>query len=226
MSLSKRTFHLALPALAFSVALTGCVSSDNEFVQPEFAPSYRQLQATPESLQGSIFQSGTERTLFEDIKARRVGDILTVLLVESTSGQNSSDNNVSQASGSTVTAPTFNGRARPNLGVSLNSENSFNGQSGSSQSNSLTGSIAVTVSGVLANGNLVIEGEKWVQINQGNEYIKLQGVVRPKDIGTFNTLYSTQVADARISYGGKGNNARNNNPGWATKILFSPLWPF
>lgn len=229
-------FQLTLPALILSAALTGCAGSPSEIEPTQFAPTYqqlaamseskRQLDAINESRQGSIFRAGSERALFEDMKARRVGDILTILLVEETSGQNSSDNNVNQASGSTVAAPSFNGRSRPNLGVSLNSENSFSGQSGSSQSNSLSGSIAVTVSDVLPNGNLVVEGEKWVQINQGKEYIRLQGVVRPRDIGSYNTLYSTQVADARISYGGKGNNARNNNPGWATKLLFSPLWPF
>lgn len=226
MLLGKKILQMKLPALVLAVTLTGCATPAQEFVQPEFAPSYQQLQASPESLQGSIFNAATAHSLFEDMKARRVGDILTVLLVESTSGQNSSDNNVSQSAGSNISAPTVAGSIRSNLGVSLNSENSFNGQSGSSQSNSLTGSIAVTVSQVLANGNLVIEGEKWLQINQGNEYIKLQGVVRPKDIGTSNTLYSTQIADARISYGGKGNNARNNKPGWASKLLFSPLWPF
>lgn len=226
MGPSRTTFYFSLPLLASLVTLTGCASHSDEFVQPEFAPSYQQLQAAPESLHGSIFQAGTQHSLFEDIKARRVGDILTVFLVESTSGQNSSDNNVSQSAGSNISAPTVAGSARSNLGVSLNSENSFNGQSGSSQSNSLNGSIAVTVSQVLANGNLIIQGEKWLQINQGNEYIKLQGVVRPRDISTLNTLFSTQVADARISYGGKGNNARNNNPGWASKLLFSPLWPF
>jgi len=226
MLLRNRAFHVTLSVLSLAVAFTGCASSTDEFVLPEFSPSYQQLQATNASRHGSIFQSGTERSLFEDIKARRVGDILMVLLVEETSGQNSSDNNVNQSTGSNVTAPNFGGRDRTNMGISLNSENSFNGQSGSSQSNSLNGSIAVTVSQVLANGNLVIEGEKWLQINQGNEYIRLQGVVRQKDIGAYNTLYSTQVADARISYGGKGNNARNNNPGWAAKILFSPLWPF
>ena len=224
--LNLKSFRFTLTALALPMTLVGCVGSGEEFVQPEFAPSYQNFQARSENREGSIFQSGTERTLFEDIKARRIGDILTVLLVEATSGQNSSDNNVSNSTGSNLGAPNFGGSSRPNMAVTFNSENSFNGQAGSSQSNSLTGAIAVTVSDVLPNGNLVIEGEKWVQINQGNEYIKLQGVVRPKDIGTFNTLYSTQVADARISYGGKGNNARSNNPGWASKLLFSPIWPF
>ena len=74
--------------------------------------------------------------------------------------------------------------------------------------------------------NLVVEGEKSIRINQANEYIKLQGVVRPKDIDAYNTLYSTQIADARISYSGKGTNSQSNSPGWGSRILFSPIWPF
>ncbi len=223
---NKRNLSIALSVLLWPILVTGCVSPAKP-AYPELLPSYQRLQtAAVEHQAGAIYQTGRVRSLYEDVKARRVGDILTVLLVEQTAGQNSSDNSVNQATAMSVATPTFGGSSRPNMAIDLGSENSFSGQSGSSQSNSLSGSIAVTVHQVLANGNLVIEGEKWVQINQGREYIRLQGVVRPIDIDTFNTLYSTQVADARISYGGTGNNARGNNPGWAAKVLFSPLWPF
>ena len=164
--------------------------------------------------------------LYEDVKARRVGDILTVMLVEETSGENSNNNSLNQTTAMNVSAPTIAGTARANLGVELGSENAFTGQSGSSQSNRLNGSIAVTVHEVLPNGNLVVQGEKSIRINQGNEFVRLKGVVRPKDINAFNTLYSTQVADARITYAGKGTSAHNSTPGWGAKILFSSLWPF
>jgi flagellar L-ring protein precursor FlgH len=190
-------------------------------------PSYEQLRGhAPPNLSGSIYQTGTEMVLYEDFKARRIGDILTVLLVEETSGQNSSDNSLNQSTEVNVAAPTFGGSVRPNMNVSLGSENAFNGQSGSSQSNRLNGSIAVTVHEVLPNGNLVVQGEKRIRINQGDEYIRLRGVVRTRDIDPFNMLYSTQVADARITYAGRGTNSHNTTPGWAAKILFSPLWPF
>lgn len=223
--MSYKGLQIILMVLLLPLALAACVSAPGD-VEPEFSLSYQASETTEIDSHGAIFQLATERALFEDMKAKRVGDILTVLLVEQTSGQNSSDNNVNQSTAMNVSTPTFGGRERPNMGISLGSENSFSGESGSSQSNSLSGSIAVTVSQVLPNGNLVIQGEKWVKINQGNEYIRLQGVIRPKDIDTTNTLFSTQIADARISYGGKGNNARGNNPGWAAKILFSSLWPF
>jgi flagellar L-ring protein precursor FlgH len=197
------------------------------YVEKDMIPSYQRLQAeTDYRQQGAIYQAGTDVSLYQDVKARRVGDILTVLLVEETSGQNSSDSNVNQSTAMSVLAPTFGGSTRPRMAIDLASENAFNGQSGSSQSNRLSGSVAVTVHEVLPNGNLVVEGEKRIRINQGNEYVRLEGVVRPRDIDAYNTLYSTQVADARISYGGKGTNARGNSPGWGAKILFSPLWPF
>lgn len=221
----NRAVKFKLAVTLFPLLVAGCASIPHEF-EPEFDLNYQRLETVQEPSQGAIYLSGTERSLFEDLKAKRVGDILTVLLVEQTSGRNSSDNNVNQSTAMSVSAPTYGGSSRPNMAISLASENAFSGESGSSQSNSLSGSIAVTVREVLPNGNLVIQGEKWVKINQGNEYIRLQGVIRPKDINTYNTLLSTQIADARISYGGQGNNSRGNSPGWAAKILFSPLWPF
>ncbi len=190
----------------------------------ELEPSYLRLQAMAPAQSGSIFQSSSSLGLFEDIKANRIGDILTVFLVEQTAGQNSADNSINQSTGMNVITPTFGGRTRPGMQIDLGSENTFSGQRGSSQSNSLSGSITVTVHAVLPNGNLVIEGEKWVRINKANEFVRLKGVVRQKDIGTNNSLLSTQVADARISYGGTG--ADGNSPGWAAKVLFSSIWPF
>lgn len=224
MRLFQRHFKLSF---AFSLVglLSGCIGSGvTGMSQPESAPSYQRIQAIEEHQQGAIFHPSTALGLYEDMKARRVGDILTVMLVEQTSGQNSADNSVSNTTDMSVATPTFGGSARPNMAIDLGSENSFNGQFGSSQSNSLNGSISVTVHGVLPNGNLIVEGEKWIRINQGNEFIRLEGVIRPKDIDTNNMLYSTQIADARISYGGTG--THGNTPGWAAKILFSPIWPF
>ncbi len=220
------TLKIVLVIIVLPILGTGCASSNNE-IEPDLVPSYERLKGIRDlRQQGAIFQAGSELSLYQDVKARRIGDILTVLLVEETSGQNSSDSSVNQTTAMSVSTPTFGGSSRPRMAIDLGSENTFDGQSGSSQSNRLNGSIAVTVHEVLPNGNLVVEGEKRIRINQGNEYIRLQGVVRPKDIDTYNTLYSTQVADARIVYGGRGTNARGNSPGWASKILFSPLWPF
>ena len=222
-----RNTHRLRPTLVLLLLtlFTGCISAQNADPEAiELEPSYLRLHALAVKQSGSIFQSGSAQGLFEDIKANRVGDILTVFLVEQTSGQNSADNSINQSTEMNVQTPTFGGSARPNMQIDLGSENSFSGQRGSSQRNSLSGSIAVTVHQVLPNGNLVIEGEKWIRINQANEFVRLKGVVRQKDIDTNNTLLSTQVADARISYGGTG--ANGNSPGWAAKVLFSSIWPF
>jgi len=225
MKIYKR-YMAALTLLLLSLGLTGCLGSRQD-TQEEYMPSYERLRAEANGYHdGAIYRQGSAMALFEDIKARQIGDILTVILVEETAGENSADNNVAQSTELNIDPPVVGGTTRADLNLDLASENSFSGQSGTSQSNRLTGSIAVTVHEVLPNGNLVVEGEKWIRINQSNEFIKLQGVVRPRDIDTYNTLYSTQVADARISYGGKGANGDSNEPGWIARILFSPLWPF
>ncbi|PCI81637.1 MAG: flagellar basal body L-ring protein [SAR86 cluster bacterium] len=214
--------------LTVLILLTGVVScttpQSNQPLEGEQEPSYLRLQSAGELPSGSLYQASSAMGLYEDIKAKRIGDILTVVLVEQTSGQNSADNSVNQSTEMNVRTPTFGGSSRANMQIDLGSENSFSGQSGSSQSNSLSGAITVTVHTVLPNGNLVVEGEKWIRINQANEFVRLKGVVRQVDIDTNNTLLSTQVADARISYGGTGTSG--NSPGWAAKVLFSSIWPF
>lgn len=212
--------------IALPLLVVGCAGAPEEFDE-EFVPSYERLQArSPTHHNGSIYSAGLGMALYEDVKARRVGDILTVILVEETSGQNSMDNSINSSTELNLDTPIFGGQSKPDFNYEVGAESAFQGASGSSQSNRLSGSIAVTVHQVLPNGNLVVEGEKWIRINKANEYVKLQGVVRPIDIGTLNTLYSTQVADARITYAGRGSNSQSNTPGWASKIIFSPFWPF
>lgn len=216
-------YRMTLVISILGVASCATPQSDQSF-DDEQEPSYLRLHTQVELPSGSLYQANSAMGLFEDNKANRIGDILTVVLVEQTSGQNSADNSVNQSTEMNVQTPTFGGSSRANMQIDLGSENSFSGQSGSSQSNSLSGSITVTVHAVLPNGNLVVEGEKWVRINQANEFVRLKGVVRQLDIDTNNTLLSTQVADARISYGGTG--THGNSPGWAAKVLFSSIWPF
>ena len=209
-----------------SVLLMSCAGSPDQ-LEEEFIPSYERLQSQPRGHNnGAIYNTGPGMALYEDVKARRIGDILTVILLEETSGENSMDNSVNSSTELNLDTPIFGGASKPDFNYEVGAESAFEGGSGSSQSNRLSGSIAVTVHQVLPNGNLVVEGEKWIRINKANEYVKLQGVVRPIDIGAYNTLYSTQVADARITYAGRGTNSQSNTPGWASKIIFSPLWPF
>lgn len=215
-----------LPLLLITLALltTGCASSSK--MEPMPMPEYDDREVELALPSGAIYEEGMGIALFQDWKARRVGDIVTVFLIEQTSGQNSSDTSLSQAQSTNISAPTFGGSTRNNMAIDLNSGRSFAGDSDSSQSNQLNGSISVTVQEVMASGNLLVSGEKWIQINQSREHIVLQGIIRTKDIGPDNSVLSTQVADARITYAGAGINKDMNTLGWAARIVFSSLWPF
>jgi flagellar L-ring protein FlgH len=180
---------------------------------------------------GAIFQTGTAQTLFDDPIARRVGDVLTIELDENTNGSKSAVTTTKKTTTEAMAAPTLLGGAltfhgRNLLNNSLNDASTFDGEGDSSQSNQLTGSIAVTVAKVLANGNLLVRGQRWITINQGREYIRLQGIVRPIDIGQDNTISSTMVADATIDYGGKGALNDANTKGWLARFFDSAWAPF
>ena len=105
-------------------------------------------------------------------------------------------------------------------------DRSFDGSGNSSQSNQLTGSITVTVAQRLSNGNLLVRGEKWLTINQGQELVRISGIVRPQDIGQDNSVPSTRVADARIAYTGRGSLADANTQGWLSRFFSSKWMPF
>jgi flagellar L-ring protein precursor FlgH len=154
-----------------------------------------------------------------------------VLLVERTDASKESSTSTARGSSIDTGLPTFAGRpitsgGTPIFNNELSSDTTFGGQADSSQSNRLDGSITVTVIERLPNGNLRVQGEKRITINQGEEFIRLDGIVRPVDIGPENTVPSTQVADAAISYSGRGNLAATNRPGWLARFFNSPWFPF
>lgn len=192
---------------------------------------YPEVTVSTAPATGSLYAGARSMSLFSDVRAMEIGDIVSVVLTESTSAAKTADTDLGKGSGVSITDPTIFGapvtiNGRYNLGTSLSSSSSFEGEASSNQSNSLSGSIAVQVSRVLPNGNLVIQGEKWIQINQGDEYIRLRGIIRPEDVSPTNTVPSTLVADARISYGGTGPLNESNTPGWLTRFFMSPLMPF
>ncbi|MFT6285462.1 MAG: flagellar L-ring protein precursor FlgH [Alcanivorax sp.] len=180
---------------------------------------------------GAVYQEGYNVLLFEDLRARRVGDIVTVVLAEATDATKSSDTTLDKSSSTVIDNPIAGGlpaefRNGYNLGFDLSSEQSFEGESGANQNNRLSGSVAVTVTRVFPGGNLYVQGEKWIQINQGDEYVRLRGIIRSVDISATNTILSTQVADARISYSSIGADSDVNKPGWLTRFFMNPVWPF
>lgn len=219
--------------LLAAALLAGC-SSPNR-VHPDYAalepaveyPEPAELEPT-----GAILHTeARSMVLFEDLRPAQVGDILTVVLAESTDAAKSSDTTVDKTNRNKIDNPLLAGKFRDfgddnTLEFELSSDHAFEGESASNQSNRLQGSITVTVARVLPSGNLYVQGEKWININQGNEYIRLRGIVRPVDIQSDNTIMSTQVADARISYSGTGATADANQMGWLSRFFVSPFWPF
>lgn len=218
-----------LVTLALST-LGGCGLLPAKDRKPE-AVAPRVLPPPTPRTDGAIYQAGQEMALFADLKARRVGDVLTIVLNESTNASKSATTKTSKTSAVTDTGPLIFGRSITTKGVpvldtTLSGATSFDGEGSSSQGNSLVGSLTVTVVEVEANGNLLVQGDKSLRLNQGDEFIHISGVVRPADVSTNNTVTSDKIADARISYSGKGVIANSNRMGWLSRFfnsVFAPL---
>jgi flagellar L-ring protein precursor FlgH len=208
--------------------LAACMSrrppepSDDAFVWPQEAPA---------PANGAIYQPGRDVALFENATARHLGDVITIHLVESTSAQKSSSTTTTKATKAALPGPTIGGRpvtinGTEILAAGIDHSSSFDGKGDSAQSNSLNGDVTVTVMKRLPNGNLLIRGQKWIGINQGQEYVRVEGVIRPIDIAPDNSILSSLVANAKIAYGGRGALADSSKPGWLARFFNSPLLPF
>ncbi len=235
-------FMMRLGVAGSLIMLTAC-ANDLPKRDPNFA-SVRPV-ATPVAAQerndGAIFNPQTNIVLYDDYRARRVGDILTVRLEEQTDAEKESETAVSKQNGYNMQNPTIFGTQpqfslpgqlplantnNNNLAFSLNSNSDFQGEGESGQNNFLSGDITVSVVEVLANGNMLVRGEKIVTINQGNEYVRLSGMISPRDIDANNTISSVRVADAQIAYTGDGATQDANVMGWLSRFFASALMPF
>lgn len=209
------------------VLLVGCQSFDGrsgtdtiDYLPPE--PQY----AVPETTSGGLLRSGQGRFLVGDRRATNVGDILTVVLAESTQSSKSAGTSFGKESNLGIGIPTLFNNEFDELRSSASASRDFDGSASSSQQNTLRGSIAVVVHEVLPGGTLAVKGEKTLRLNQGDEIIQLSGLVRPEDINRFNQVSSQNIANARISYAGRGALADSNSPGWLTRFFNSPWFPF
>lgn len=218
---------------AFAVtALTGCASNGQNPMpdDPYYAPVLPEERAQPVVPNGSLFQAEYADSLYSDITAQRLGDIITVQLQERTTASKSANTETSKESNANLPTPQLFGRdvtlnGNP-LSASIGGTRDFTGDANADQSNTLNGDITVTVIRRLANGNLLVRGEKWMRINTGDEYIRLTGMIRPQDVSPNNTIPSTRVANARIEYSGTGSLASTQEQGWLTRFFNSPVWPF
>lgn len=225
--------HLKLLLPTVSLLLLQACAATRIEVQPDpmFAPVDLKAPQFQSINNGSIFQTGRSVRLFEDSKAFRIGDVLSITLSESTNASKSAatsttkDDEFSIGPGTILgVTPTYKGNEIFNN--SANSEREFSGGGDSNQSNSLQGEISVMVTDILPNNNLVVRGEKIIGLNQGSEYLRISGIIRPQDVSSNNVVVSTKLANARIYYGGGGTIAEANTKGWLSRFFDSPLFPF
>ena len=170
-------------------------------------------------------------SLFKDHRARMVGDIVTILVIESTSAKNEGTSKFSKkidmkggvkAEGVfdyLFPSPKFFEPIEPLKALDIDPEESFDGDGETSSDNTFTTRITATIIDILPNGNFVLEGRRNIKVNEDKQEVVLKGVIRPQDITPFNTILSTQIADAEIFYTGDGPVSRRNKPGIITKLF-------
>ncbi|MEE4092188.1 flagellar basal body L-ring protein FlgH [Pseudomonas viridiflava] len=229
-------FSVLIASLCGIALLSGCVAPSAKPNDPYYAPVLPRTPMSAAANNGAIYQAGFEQNLYGDRKAFRVGDIITITLSErmaaskaaSSALKKDSTNSIGLTSlfGSGLTTNNPIGSNDLSLNAGYNGKRATDGSGQAAQSNSLTGSVTVTVADVLPNGILAVRGEKWMTLNTGDELVRIAGLVRADDIATDNTVSSTRIADARITYSGTGAFADSSQPGWFDRFFLSPLFPF
>ena len=216
-------------SLVFSSLIIGCshIEPRVEIVMPTTSAPRQEVHVPV--INGAIFQTvNAPRPLFEDQKPGRVGDILTVAIVEKTSASRSSKSSSAKTSDTKAAVPALAGLpGKSFLGAQLaaNAANTFEGKGETANDNTFTGTLTVTVVSVLPNGNLVVAGEKQIGINHNTESIRFSGVVNPLTIQAGNVVQSPQVADARLEYRGKGYIDEAQRMGWLQRFFLN-AFPF
>lgn len=215
---------LLLPAPAEA----GLFGGSKKKAQITYAPTYAPTAAPQPVADGAIFHAAYGYApLTSGMRAARVGDVLTIQLVERTQALKSNSASTDRSGSISVTPPPTGPIATVLNKVNLNMGQGakFDGKGNAAQSNQLTGAISVTIAEVYPNGTMLVRGEKQLTLNRGDEQIQISGIVRQADVDFDNTVPSTRVADARITYSGKGEIARASSQGWLGRF-FSRIAPF
>jgi len=223
-----------LTSVILAISVSGCMSTtanDKPIADdPYYAPVYPAAPPVNIVKTGSLFNASNLDSLYADVKARRVGDIIEVILSENTSAKKKANNNTKKDNSFNLSPVAALGKSVTiggnEISLGLTQASEFKGSGTSDQSNSLTGSISVSVVQVLDNGNLIVRGEKWITLNNGDEFIRLNGIVRPQDISADNQIESIRVANARIQYSGTGSFADSQRMGWLARFFNGSWWPF
>ncbi len=216
---------LLLPLVALSVSGCGMTRAS----QRPPAPIAIVQPTPPESLapkKGSIWQTTDRNTLFLDNKARNVGDVITVNIVESAKAVKDAttelkrDNNNSMSLGGALDlTKVLNSRDTVLNSATAGSKNDFKGEGNTTRESQFTATVSCLVTQVLANGNLRIEGRRDITLNHENQFILLSGVIRPEDISATNSVTSAQIADARIEFSGDGDIDDQQRPSWINRVF-------
>jgi flagellar L-ring protein precursor FlgH len=212
--------------LVLVLSLYGCVTTAPSTAVHQPMTARPTPSTAPSS--GAIFSVATARPLFEDRRARFVGDTLTVNIQEKVQASKKSENKTSRSQTVDVSVPTMIGlpfKSVQGTTLSANDSNNFNGKGENTSSNDFTGTLTVTVIEVFSNGNLLVSGEKQIGLKEGEEFIRFSGVVNPNTITFANTVVSTQVADARIEYKANGFIDSAQVMGWLSRFFLTFL-PF
>ena len=211
--------HKIVPVLV--IMLSGCAQHNADRVSIDFEPMYPQEMPLVETnnRSGTIFNATRGNLFSMESRAQMVGDIITVQFAESFQATKSQNAATAKSNDSSISLPTALGT--PELSTKLGSSlaNTFSGSGSSAQSNSLNGQVSVHVVRVFQNGNLEILGQKKLTLNNGDEYIRVHGIVRPKDINEKNIVSSDRIANTNIQYIGAGDIAASGKKGWYSKIL-------
>ncbi len=240
---------MRLKTLAVGIGLfllAGCNAGENQpgptlpVLPPQQTMTPQEIAANP----GSLFNEANANLLFEDSRARRVGDILMVKIEENNTATNKADTKADKTSEYTIEAPEFFGRNTISMipmpwGSNVNvfkgptggnlldtkTESNFDATGQTNRSNQVVATVAARVINVLPGGILQVEGASETRVNDETQYLVVAGLVRARDVQADNSVYSSQMADAKIAIFGKGTLADKQSPGWLTRIL-DLIWPF
>ena len=192
----------------------------------EYAPTLSTAQPTPVA-NGAIFQTSMGYApLTSGARASSIGDLVTIVLVESTQAQKTNSASTDRSGSVSITPPTTGPLSFfKSTDASVGAGGTFSGKGAAQQSNQLSGAISVTIAQIYPNGTYLLRGEKHLTLNRGDEVIQISGLVRASDIDSFNSVPSTRIADAHITYTGKGEIARASTQGWLGRF-FSRVSPF
>jgi flagellar L-ring protein precursor FlgH len=218
--------------ILIALIMAGCA---HEPQQSKFPAMQQQLEKPQSSYAGGSLWQGSSSGLAEDFRARSKGDVVTVVITEQASASKQATTDTVRTTALSAGIPNLMGLETSMTGIknwmdlsnllNANTSSKYDGSGSTTRTENLSATITARVIDVLTNGNLLIEGRRNIMVNHEDQIIILEGTVRPQDISTDNTVNSSQIADARITYSGKGIVSDRQSPGWLMNII-DKVWPF